>query len=268
MKQTKELATLPNERALTELKASFPVEQGFTRSFLPRLSMVSQDRTEGKGKSMKVVAEAGTFFEERQDEEENGEGKKEWIKKELGSKVKGIILYQRKQLRLYDEKTEMYTSSPIYDEENQVIPLFCNKAEVARGTPADLKALYQYEKDGKTKSKLEDNRVLYVLKDDEIFQLSLRGSSMYSWMTFARKVLPPSVLIELSSEAMEKGQIKWNKMIFEVVKPLNTKEVTAILAKIKEIKEGIQEEKNYYAAVKQKDDNELEVIATDMKEKF
>lgn|SRR3990167_521284 len=257
MKQTKELATLPNERALTELKASFPVEQGFTRSFLPRLSMVSQDRTEGKGKSMKVVAEAGTFFEERQDEEENGEGKKEWIKKELGSKVKGIILYQRKQLRLYDEKTEMYTSSPIYDEENQVIPLFCNKAEVARGTPADLKALYQYEKDGKTKSKLEDNRVLYVLKDDEIFQLSLRGSSMYSWMTFAKKVLPPSVLVELSSEPMEKGQISWNKMTFEVVRPLNADEVKDVMLRVVEIKDGIAQERAYYASANKAKD-ELE----------
>src|SRR3990167_419780 len=230
MKQTKELATLPNERALSELKASFPVEQGFTRILLPRLSFLSQDRTEGKGKSMKVIAEAGTFFEERQNEEENTEGKKEWTKKELGTKVKGIILYQRKQLRLYDEKTEAYISSPIYDEDDQIIPLFSNKQEVTRGTPIELKAKYQYQdKDGKTKSKLEDNRILYILKDEEILQLSLRGSSMYSWMTFAKKVLPPSFLFKISSEPMEKGQISWNKMTFEVVRPLNADEVKDVM---------------------------------------
>src|SRR3990167_3780782 len=221
-KNTKALVSQANETSLSELKNQYPIERGFQRILLPRLSMASQDKYEGKGKTAKLIKEAGIFTIERQTDEEDDTGKKIWLKK-----------------------------------------------EVVRGTPAELKAEYQYkDKAGKTKSKLEDNRILYFLKDDEIFQLSLRGSSMYSWMTFARKVLPPSVLIELSSEAMEKGQIKWNKMIFEVVKPLNTKEVTAILAKIKEIKEGIQEEKNYYAAVKQKDDNELEVIATDMKEKF
>ena len=268
-KNTKALVSQANETSLSELKNQYPIERGFQRILLPRLSMASQDKYEGKGKTAKLIKEAGIFTIERQTDEEDDTGKKIWLKEELGNKVEGIVIYQRKQLRLYDEKTEMYTSSPIYDEDDQIIPLFCNKKEVVRGTPAELKAEYQYkDKAGKTKSKLEDNRILYFLKDDEIFQLSLRGSSMYSWMTFARKVLPPSVLIELSSEAMEKGQIKWNKMIFEVVKPLNTKEVTAILAKIKEIKEGIQEEKNYYAAVKQKDDNELEVIATDMKEKF
>src|SRR3990167_3200177 len=215
-KNTKALVSQANETSLSELKNQYPIERGFQRILLPRLSMASQDKYEGKGKTAKLIKEAGIFTIERQTDEEDDTGKKIWLKEELGDKVEGVVIYQRKQLRLYDEKTEMYTSSPIYDEDDQIIPLFCNKKEVARGTPAELKTIYQYkDKDGKTKSKLEDNRALYFLKDDE------------------------------------------------VVKPLNSKEITAILAKIHEIKIGIQEEKNYYAAAKQKDDNELEVIAAD-----
>lgn len=248
-KKNTALATLPSEQALAELKSQFPAEQGFIRNLLPRLSMNSQDKFEGKGKAAKLVKEAGIFVIERQTEEEDEDtGRKIWSKDEIGDKVEGTIIYQRKQLRMYDEKTEQYTSSPVYDSEDQVIPLFCNKVEVARGTPAELKALYEYEEEGKKKSSLEDNRVLYFLKDEEVFQLSLRGSSMYSWMSYARSTLPPSVLTELFSEPMEKGQIKWSKMTFKTVRPLNADEAQGISLRIAEIKDGIDRERAFYAS--------------------
>src|SRR3990167_9990097 len=163
---TKEITTVISEQTLTELKAQFPTDTGFVRAILPRIGMRSQDVTEGKGKETKVVAEAGTFFIDEQTDEEK-DGKKIWAKEELGNSIEGTIIYQRKQLRYYDESTEEYTSSPIYDEDTEIVPLFCNKKEVDRGTPAELKARekYQVVKDGKTKSKLEDNKILYMLYD-------------------------------------------------------------------------------------------------------
>lgn len=244
------VATVASEEQLAQLKSAFPAEQGFTRNLFPRLGMFSQDQTEGKGKAMKVVTEAGTFFLEHETEEIDPETKKKiWQKDEIGTDAEVIIIFQRKQLRFYDESDESYTSSSVYDTDDEVIPLWKNKAEIARGTAEELKARpeYQYEKDGKVKSKLEDNRILYVLYNGELYQMNLRGSSMYSWMSYQRKVAPPTVLTHLSSEAKEKGTIAWNQMTFEAVRQLNNEEAGDVIAKVGEIKEGIAAEKEFFA---------------------
>lgn len=255
---TKNQVMVPlSDDALAQLRQEYPTEMGFSRTLLPRFGLVSQDVVEGKGKQMKVITEAGTLYLERQgDEEEEIEGadgkkiiRKKWDREELGGETEGIILFQRKQLKYYDEKTEKYTSSPVYDTEDEVIPLFLDKTEVERGTPAELKAKYPgTNASGKTISKLEDNRILYVLIGDEVFQLNLRGSSMYSFLTYSRKTLPPSVITKFGSEAREKGSIEWNMMTFEPVRQLTEEEAQDVLAKVGEIKAGIATEKAYYAA--------------------
>ncbi len=236
-----------SEAQMQELRNSFPQDPGFTRIMLPRITFKSQDVTEGKGKAMKVVMEAGTFIEERETEELDEEtGKKIWEKTELGLEIEGTIIFQRKQLRYFDETTEEFTASPVFDDENEIVPLFCNKAEIAKGTPAELKKLYEYTKDGKIKSKLEENRILYILKDGELYQLNLRGSSMYSFLAYSRKTLCPSVVTVMNSEAKEKGSIAWNQMTFEVVRALSQEEIAGVIEKINEIKESIAEEKAFF----------------------
>lgn len=250
-----------SEEALAALRQEYPTEPAFQRALLPRLGLISQDVTEGKGRNMKVVAEAGTFYIEVQSEELDEEGKKKWVRTELGTSLEGIIVFQRKQLKYYDEKAEKFTSSPVYDTDDEVIPLFLDKQEVERGTPAELKKLYPGTNSaGKAVSKLEDNRILYVLykgpEDEEaqIYQLNLRGSSMYSFMTYARKTLPPSVLTKFDSEAKEKGINEWNMMTFEPARPLTQEEVDDVLARVAEIKEGIAQEKAYFASIAPSDE--------------
>lgn len=245
---TKEVSTVVSQEVIDSLRESYPVEAGYNKIILPRLGLISQDKTEGKGKSMKVIAEAGMFFMENQTDEKDEDGKAIWDRKEIGTEVEGIILFQRKQLKLYDEATEKYTSSPVYDNEEEVLPLFCDKKEVARGTPADLKEKYKYtDKTGKTKSALEDNRILYVLIEDKVYQMNLRGSSMYSFLTYSRKVLPPAVVTRLSSEAKEKGEIEWNCMTFTKFRDINSEEGADVVAKVNEIKFAVQAEKAQYA---------------------
>lgn len=245
---SKELATQPTEASMQALRNEFPQDPGFTRIMLPRLTFKSQDVTEGKGKAMKVVMEAGTFIEERESGDTDEEtGKAIWEKTELGKEIDGIIIFQRKQLRYFDESTEEFTSSPIFDDESEVVPLFCNKAEIAKGTPAELKKNYEFTgTDGKVRSKLEENRILYVLKDDELYQLNLRGSSMYSFLAYARKVLCPSVVTTMNSEAKSKGTIDWNQMTFNASRSLSQDEINVVLEKINEIKQSIAEEKAFF----------------------
>jgi hypothetical protein len=128
--------------------------------------------------------------------------------------------------------------------------LFRNKQEIARGTPAELKALPEFEivKDGKTKSSLEENRILYVLFNGEIYQMNLRGSSMFSFMTYARKSNPPASVTRLSSESKEKGEVAWNQMMFETVRPITAKEAETVIEELQNIKEGVAEERSFFAS--------------------
>lgn len=253
-KKNTDLALPMNEAMLAEMRNEFPVDASFNRVQFPRLVFKSQDQTEGKGKAMKVVMEAGTFLTETATDEVDENGKKVFAKEELGTEIEGIILFQRKQLSYYDESTESYTSSPVYDSDDEIIPLWCNKAEVCKGTPAELKKKYEYvDKDGKTKSNLKDNRIVYVLLngiDGELYEMNLHGSSMYSFMTFTRATLAPSVLTAMSSESKEKGTIAWNQMTFTPSRGLTSTEGTQVMAKIKEIKDGILEAKAYFASQK------------------
>lgn len=243
---SKELQKVDNE-SLDLLKQNFPVEVGFAKISLPRLGMYSQDKTEGKGKKMVVTAEAGVFYTETQADEKDENGKDVWIKTELGTEIEGTIVFKRKQLKMYDSDTEKYTSSPVYDTDDEVLPLFCEKVEVARGTPSELKSKYEYmSEDGKTKSKLEENVILYVKYNNDIYQMNLRGSSMYSYKGYSRNVLPPSVLTRFSSESKSKGTIEWNQMKFETIRNLDNEEIDKVLSDVQNIKESIKQVKEYF----------------------
>lgn len=260
------VATVASDAALAALRQEFPTEPSFNRVLLPRLGLVTQDITEEsrdpktKKKVVNIVTEAGTFYTEHQSEEVNPETQqKEWEREELGTETEGIILFQRKQLKFYDG--EKYTSSPVYDSDDEVLPLFKDKVEVDRGTPAELKSrdIYQGKSaKGKDVSKLEDNRVLYVLKDGEIYQLNLRGTSMYAYMQYGRKVTPNTVVTAFNSEPKENGATQWNQMTFTVVRPVNGEEAPDIIAKIQEIKQGIAQEKGFYSSQKSAEDRQAD----------
>lgn len=270
------LVAAPSAEKLAMLKSNVPTEPTHTRVLLPRIVFKSQDVTEetkdpktGK-KKVDVITEAGTFLRQSQRKDEGtGElvldedsGKPIWDTEELGTNMEGIIAYQRKQLRYFDESTDQATSSPIYDEETDVIPLFCDRAEVGRGTPAELRAQYPGGKTlkGKDKSLLEDQRVLYVLLDGVLHQLTLRGSSMYSYMDYSRKVRPslPAVLTHFSSTAESNGNVSWNKMSFEAKRPLTDSEVDLVLEQQGELKDAIAQEKAFYASQQPAERNSLE----------
>lgn len=256
MSKKNELSVVASEESLAILRDSYPVESGFQRTFYPRLGMYSQDVTEGKGKAMKVVTEAGMFYVEYQSDEIDPEtGKKIWTREEIGTSFEAIILFQRKQLRFYDSANETYTSSPVYDLDDEVLPLFCNKAEVDRGTPAELKSREIYKgksAKGKDISKLEDNRILYVLYKDKVYQMNLRGTSMYAFKTYKSKIASPNtVLTHMSSEAKENGSIAWNQMTFEAKRTITQEEADQVQAHLENIKGDIAAEKGYFASLKE-----------------
>lgn len=240
------------EEQLAFLRSDYPVEQGVTTVQFPRLNMYAKDQTEesknpktGK-KEIKVISEAGEWFTDIQgDEIDEDTKKKEWERAEIGSEVKVIVLFKRKQLRMFDQDTEKYTSSPIYDEDDQTVPLFCERKQVGKGTPAELKAEYEFEdEDGKVKSKLKDERVLYVLMNDEIYQLNLRGSSMYAFKSYERDLqkaglVPSAVVTKITSESQTKGTNTWNQMVFVIERNIEGDEISTVMEKVKEMRESV-----------------------------
>jgi len=238
----KELMNVASEESLAVLNQEYPKEQSFSRILLPRITFLSQDRTEGKGKNMKVVAEAGTFISERP----NDAG--EWEKEELGKEIDVQIFYHRRQLRYWDATNESFVNSPIYDTDEDVIPLFQDKKEIARGTQKELQAKYP-ALEGRKTSPLQDERVLYVIYGGEAFQMSIKGGSKWAFLTYSRKVNPSTVLTTITSEEKENGSITWNQMIFTEGSKISEKEAREIIAKVGEIKTAITAEKSYYQSM-------------------
>jgi hypothetical protein len=245
--------TIIDEEALAELRESYPLEQSYQRATFPRLGMVSQDKTEKVGKTIKLVAEAGMFYTEVATDEVDDYGKKVWEKTELGDQIEAIVLYERKQLKFYDQPNNTFTNSPIFDDAEQVVPLFSNKAEVDRGTPKELKSRAKYQgltAAGKPTSKLADVRVLYVLLDGTVYQLDLQGSSAYSFSDYKKKVHSPNTMVtQFGSESKVNGSIAWNQMTFTNLRALSAEELADVVKFVRQIKAGVAAEKALFAGV-------------------
>lgn len=256
-KESKELMVplTPEQEAI--LGSSYPVEQTISMKVLPRLGMYSQDKTEGKGKAMKVVGEAGTFFIESPKEVENektGKKEKAFIKEEIGTAVEVIIFYERRQLSYYDSDSNSYISSPVFevtDPDNEpIIPLFQNKKEIDRGTPTELKAREDYQgksAKGKDISKLEDIKILYVLYNGEIYQMNLRGTSMFAFRTYKKTVKINKVVTVITSEEKENGSINWNQMDFGMSRNISKNEADIIINHVKDMQAVIKAQADFYS---------------------
>ncbi len=247
---SKQITTI-NQDLINQITNNMPMENSIHRLSLPRLGMFSQDQVEGKGKSMVVTAEAGTFYIEKATDEVDENGKKVWIKEELGKEIEATVVYYRKQLSMYDSATEKYTNSAVYDNDTDIIPLFCDKKEIAKGTQSELKAKYKFidPKDNKTKSKLQDMKILFVLHKGEVYQLNLKGTSMFSFMTYLRNSIPSTVLTTFNSEAKEQGTTSWNMMSFKTKRPLDNDELQTVIDFQTEIKDSVRNEKEFYASL-------------------
>src|SRR4051812_45918010 len=141
-KETQEVAVLTEEQ-LAVLNENYPVSNEATRVTYPRFGMLSKDLVEesgtGRNKKITVLQPAGTFYTERDMGETNAEGKKVWTREFIDADtVEAVITFHRYQLRKFDSSLKKFISSPIYDTEDQVIPLYLDKQIIKRGTEKEL----------------------------------------------------------------------------------------------------------------------------------
>lgn len=257
VEENTEVVVLSNEAqaALAQLNAMFPQGDTFNRATFPKLVFKSQTKLDDDDK---VIIKAGTFFVEKPTGEDDENGKPAWGQTELGKELSGHIIFHRKRLQYWDAQAEEFYSTPMFDADHEAIPLFKGGAFIAEGTSAELKALYpkvvEYtdkktgEKKTKTASHLDDAKVLYVIVSGDMLELTLRGSSMWSFNDYLKKNAPQAVMTVFSSTKEEAGSNKWNKMAFKVERPLTGEEAITGAHTLAELQEGIASEKAFYAS--------------------
>ena len=240
---------------LAELNASVPVIEGNSRTTFPRLAMLSKDISEvtgtGKNKKVKIVEAAGTFYTEQPTGKEvagaDGKLRKEYEKKFIeGETLDVIIAYHRRQLRYFDEGLKKYISSPIYDSADQVIPLFLDKRQIAKGTQKELQALYPAQTaKGKPSSGLIEEKILYVIYEGEMYQINLGRASKYSFQDYARTTNIAGVVTTIGSIEETKGSNTYRKMTFTVNRVIDIDEYNTVKEKQGILNTVVESDKQY-----------------------
>lgn len=251
MADKKKKLDVASDDLMAQLSDSYAQESSGGRITLPRIEFTSQDKVKetgtGKSKKIEILEAAGTFSIARETDEKDTEGKTVWSREEVGEEIEIQVVLKRYQLKMF-VKEEGWVSSPIYDSHDEVVPLFKGKQKIATGTPAELRAKYEFTgEDGKVRSKLEENRVLYVIHEGELFQMNLRGTSMYEFLRYERTTIAPTAITRVSSEPRENGSTKWNAQTFSKVRPVSTAEAELGVEKKNELLELIAASKQRFA---------------------
>lgn len=246
-----ELSTTISQEQLDELKALNPQGDTYQRISVPRLSMLAKDLTEesgtGKSKKIEIIQPAGTFYIETETTNEDGE--RAWEKQYIdGESIEVLVAFNRKQLSMWDDDAKVFINTPIYDEDTQVLPLWKGGKEEARATPKELQALYpSLTLKGKPSSKLKEVKILYVVYNDNVYQMNLSQSSKFEFLSYVKGVHPSTVVTVIGSKTDTHGSNTYNVTTFKNGGTVNEEQYLAIKDTATMIKESIEAEKAYYA---------------------
>lgn len=245
-KDTKEVA-IKEGSALDKLRQAYPqhAEDSYVKTFLPQIRFKAKAVLDDDGE--KVVTKAGTFVLVNRSEEEV-DGKHEYTETVLGDALQADVLFERYRLSYYDSANTAYVSSPIFDSKEEIVKLFRDGKNIASGTVNELQALPEFtvEEDGKTKCKLDLQKVLYVYHDGELREMALSKGNGYAWRSYKQKTVAAVVHTEITSEKTEHGGNKYNQMVFKEAGYLSEEEAERNLTLVEDIKKGIEAEKAFY----------------------
>ena len=237
---------------LDALKAAYPQDPGdsYEKTFIPQIRFKAKTVLDD---NEKVVYKAGTYVKVTRSEEKVGDNY-EYTETAIGTKFTGDIIYSRYRLSFYDAGDNRYVSSPIFDDkENEIVKLFSGGKEVASGTAKELQALpeFQVTKDDKVTTALKLQKVLYVLIDGELHELTVAGGNVYAYGNYNRDLgkentVPAAVHTTFDSEKTEYGGNKYNQMTFTKAGDLTDDEAVANVEQLKTLLDAIQAEKAFY----------------------
>lgn len=165
----------------------------------------------------------------------NNEGQTQWTA--LGESFEAVRLVTRKTLRAYvDEENTMYT--PEYDNPNEILQIFSRGNMLLQGTAKDLRKNYT---DSNGKCSLKMNIVMYLLLDQEIVRMYIKGASLASLFNFFQKIKFPkdavyNTLFTLHPD--KKGSI--NYFVIDYAMGSQYKDIKKVLEVQKELRLGFK----------------------------
>jgi len=218
----------------------------------PKIGMLSKDVTEesgtGKAKKIEVINAAGEFYVESKSDEVDENNKAIYIKTFFeGELIEGIIVYHRKLLKMWDEANKTFIFTPLFDDESEVVPLFKGKDKINTGTPKQLQSLYPaLTLKGKPTSDLKEITMLYVLKDEELYQMELSVSSGWEFSSYKRSVVVPATVTIFSSVEETFGTNTYRKMVFKSKGNISAEQFEVVKETVQNIKDSINAEKEYF----------------------
>lgn len=234
--------------ALEALKASYPqhTEDSYVKVVLPQIRFKAKAVLDDAQEN--VVLKAGTFVLVKRSEEKDEHDKYTYEETPIGTSVTADVLYERYRLSYYDSANNAYVSSPVFDDTKEVVKLFSNGKEYASGTVAELQAMPEFviEEDGKKKMKLQLQKVLYMVYEGALHEMTLSLSNSFVWRKYKQSTMVPLVHTIFDSSKTEHGGNKYNEMTFTAGDYLTEEEATANLALVNEIKNGIDAEKAFF----------------------
>lgn len=252
MKKNKEVSTELTAEQLAILNEGFPMNDESNRLILPRFGLLSKDITEttgtGKLKKIEVIQSSGTFYTEEDKGNVNEEGKKIWTKTFLdGDKQDVVILFYRKQLSMYDSSLEKFYSTPIFDNSEQIIPLYLDKKVLHKGTQKQLQEKFPSTTlKGKLSSNLKEVTILYVLVDGVLHQCNLSQSSKWEFLSYKKNINPSSVITTLSSTEETFGENTYRKMTFTKKRNINGGEFDEVIENQRLLKDQVEADKRFF----------------------
>lgn len=233
-----------------QLRESYPQHAGddYQKTFLPQIRFKAKAVLDDNDV---VVTKAGTFVNVIRDEEKNADGKYEYTEEAIGTSLKDVsVVFERYRLSFYDAPDNSYISSPLFDDkDNEVVKLFGGGKEIASGTVKELQEPYMVEENGKRRSALKLQKVLYVVVDGVLHEMALSVGNGFAWSNFKRTCEVSLVKFTIDSKKTEYGGNKYNEMTFTVGDYLTEEEALANLKLIQDIKASIAAEKAYYGQV-------------------
>lgn len=238
--------TIKEGSALDKLRQAYPqhAEDSYVKNVLPQIRFKAKAVLDDAGE--KVLHKAGTFMVVKKE----GEGETaEYVETPIGTKVTLDVLYERYRLSYYDAGNNEYVSSPIFDSKEEVVKLFKGGKQYASGTVDELQNLPEFviEEDGKSKKKLQLQKVLYVLLDGVLHELTLSLGNGYVWRKFKQENIVPAIHTEITSVKNDSkpGNV-YNEMVFKNAGWLSEEEAERNLALVEDIVKGIASEKAFY----------------------
>jgi hypothetical protein len=242
----KEIEVIKEGSALDKLRQAYPqhAEDSYVKTILPQIRFKAKAVLDEAGE--KVLHKAGTFMIVTKE----GEGETaEYVENPIGVKINVSVLYERYRLSYYDAGNNEYVSSPIFDNKDEIVKLFKGSKQYASGTVAELQNLPEFiiEEDGKSKKKLQLQKVLYVFYNDAVHEMTLSLGNGYNWRKFKQENIVPAITTEITSVKNDSkpGNV-YNEMVFKNAGWLTEEEAERNLALVENIVKGIEAEKAYY----------------------